>query len=1326
MARSIIYLRYIFIYFLFFVSSNYTNVLAVQIGDDPLETVVMAAPANIMFILDDSGSMDWEFMTQEPNGVFDPNNTNNWAESHFYVFDGNDYIPEDDHTYNESDYPNRCLDYEGKRRWKSQWYGYNRIFYNPFMEYKPWPGVSYGNADTKKPRSNPIDSSITFDLTKTFLELNEEDDHGDTYNEATPISCNTNVDGILEDAGDHDFFKIELTSSGTLTVRTSGCTDTEGRILDDSGNTYRFNDYTGLLDNPYADDCCNNAQNIFCNANPHCDMSCSSFQDLGFYISLDNVPAGIYYIEVIGWEQSTTGSYTLNVSYTGTCMEPSTNHTPHLINIKNAHYFVVDDVDGDNEHDQGESIYLVNFKSLEPVEREFYEFIDLNSDGKIALNELSLLDNNIPAFLTTRTPEEDLQNFANWFSYYRKRELTAKAAISMALTALSEVNVGLYSINNRLNQHVLYIDDNRDALLDNLFSLDSYSGTPLRQALLAVGRYFDADDGTTGGIGEAPWALEEDGGACQQAFAILMTDGYWNGESPNVGNVDGDDGIPFADNYENTLADVARKFYEDDLSDSLSNMVPINACDQNNKQHLVTYSISFGLEGELEPGYKSYHPCMLDVINNEPGAPPPPQWPDPTTNCNSCARKIDDLWHAAINGRGAYYSAGNPEQLIQALSAIIENIKARTSSGAAVSVNTEELNTGTILYQTSYDSLNWTGNIKAFSLNPSTGEISEPLWEGQQKLLDQDWDSGRRIITSDGSAGKVFRFDDLTDTQKNYLGSDETTQKNVINFIRGKEVQGMRVRPKENDKVMKLGDLVHSAPVLVNETVYVGGNDGMLHAFNAQTGEERFAFIPNHLFPKLFLLTLEPYDHQYYVDLTSTVRPHVDLTNSTDQTVLVGGLGAGGKGYFALNITQADTITNASLESDVKSMFLWEYPSSGTDSDLGVSLSKVSIVKTHSSIVPYVAIFGNGYNSDNGHAVLYILNLATGDVVRKLDTQVGNDNGLSTPAVVDVDGDFIADYVYAGDLKGNLWKFDISSSNISEWKVAFGDASTPKPLFQAEGQPITTRPDIMRHCLKHGYMVIFGTGKFLSNADLVDTSTQSVYGIWDYGDPDLSSEYVGSFNPDTEDFTPSDELNGNNVQLLAQTILTGTQVVQGSEYRTFSNNVANWSTEDEADGIHMSDPKGTVTAPAHVGWYVNLGGSGFEGERLGRDVIIRNGKAILITIIPDDSLCSGGGSSVLYEVDACDGSRLESPVFDVDKDDLLTADDTVPISGGGSAFPSGLVFDVMLQSPIFLRIPPSLTSSNLQEFKYFSTSQGTILRIREPADFTGINYWIEW
>jgi len=1286
-----------------------------DINESPMETAMAAAPANVMFVFDDSGSMDWEFMTPENDGLF--HETPPDSGSKYYIFPAKDYSPQTDHNYDDS----HTITQSQRRRWKYQWSKYNKLYYDPRQVYVPWPGVGYGDANTTRPRSNPINASPVFNLANVFLQLNSsEDDFSDSWETATQVECGTIRAEINRSGDDNDYFKIVLETNGTLTVRTydtDDCTDTLGRILDSSGHPYRTDDYPDLENQDWTG---NEDYDDDCGSHDYCDHTCRD-PDYNFYISLDNVPAGTYYIDVIEFGKNNSGSYILSIDFTGECATPPPSPPPTSgpAAIYNAHYFAWHDENGNGNVDNLE-VYLVNFEDSDGDgildTRKYYQFDDQNGndivDSALELKPVSDIPNDIKAVKRDENGNitgymsfgEELQNFANWFSYYRRRELTAKAAVSMAIDQLQNVNAGLYTIHERVTQPVLYLDStNRSTILSELFSINSSGGTPLRQALRNVGRYFDADDGSDGHIGSAPWASEADGGGCQQAFSILMTDGYWNGSSPGVGNVDGDDGTPFADSYSNTLADVARYYYENDLNDALPNEVPVNDCDNNHKQHLVTYGLSFGVKGELSPSYDAYHECMLDVINGSPGAPPAPAWEDPDS-CYACGKKIDDLWHAAVNGRGTFMSAGNPRELIDALSSIVSNISGRAASGAAVSINSEKLTTNTILFQATYESGSWTGDLKAFTLDALTGDVSDSaIWSSKTKLLDQDWDTGRRIITSDGSSSMPFRYGSLSDSQKNYINYDA----NIVNFIRGAQVSGMRSRPLVNGKVDKLGDLVHSAPTLVGNTIFVGGNDGMLHAFDASSGEERFAFVPFSVYPKLERLAEPSYAHTFYVDLTPTARLGTPQGN-----ILVGGLGAGGKGYFALNITDADSISSGSSETDITSMFMWEYPGQTNDPDLGVSLSKVSIVKSHSSSHPWVAIFGNGYNSSNGHAVLYVLDLFTGNVVTKIDTGVGNCNGLSTPAVVDVDGDFIADYVYAGDLKGNMWKFDITSSDESQWASAYG----AHPLFTAEGQAITTKPDIMRHCTRHGFMVIFGTGKYLGLSDASTTYQETVYGIWDYGDsPD---EYVGSFNAVSKTFIPSNYLSGNNVELLEQVIS------DVGDFRTTSDNSANWSvaadnsTAPGADS--MPDPKGTSTQGATVGWYANFV---TPGERLARDIIIRNGYAIVITVIPNDSPCSGGGASVLYEFKACNGGSPDFPVFDVNGDATLDEEDKVGGNngGGGGDYPTGKEFTTIVHDPVFLRLP-----NNEQEFKYFSTSQGTIERVREPADFLGIYYWIEW
>ncbi len=296
----------------------------------------------------------------------------------------------------------------------------------------------------------------------------------------------------------------------------------------------------------------------------------------------------------------------------------------------------------------------------------------------------------------------------------------------------------------------------------------------------------------------------------------------------------------------------------------------------------------------------------------------------------------------------------------------------------------------------------------------------------------------------------------------------------------------------------------------------------MLHAINMDDGTERFAYVPNLVFNNLRYLADSNYSHLFFVDNSPAIRIIPDPADPTviDHVLLVCGLGAGGQGYFALDVKTAHTVlSGTSTEGTVEDFAMWEYPRTGTSAldvaDLGLSFSRAFVVKKNkvnpTDADQWVVIFGNGYNSANGHAVLFVLDALTGTLIRKIDTGEGGDNGLSTPTLIDPNNDGYVDYVYAGDMRGNLWKFDLTSGDPPSWGVAFNNG-TPQPLFRAgTTQPITTKPEVMYHCRKHGYMVVFGTGKFLGDPDRILTGypVQSIYGIWDYGDDVENTAYIG-------------------------------------------------------------------------------------------------------------------------------------------------------------------------------------------------------------------------
>ncbi|MGM0574069.1 MAG: pilus assembly protein, partial [Bacteroidota bacterium] len=508
----------------------------------------------------------------------------------------------------------------------------------------------------------------------------------------------------------------------------------------------------------------------------------------------------------------------------------------------------------------------------------------------------------------------------------------------------------------------------------------------------------------------------------------------------------------------------------------------------------------------------------------------------------------------------------------------------------------------------------------------------------------------------------------------------------------------------------KLGDVVHSSPEYHNGVVYVGANDGMLHAFDAETGEEKFAYIPKIVIDKGTLpdLASTDYSHQFYVDNSPYVRKI-----SSDETLLVGGLRKGGKGYFCLDVTDPDSINEASAANLVR----WEY-SAGTDDDLGYSYSRAYIVKTKVDLNSngladdWIAIFGNGYDSENEEAVLYVLNAKTGAVLKKFYTGATGCNGMSSPTITDVNADGYADYVYAGDLHGNLWKFDLGDSNnddiysVSDWEIAYEDtAGDPRPLINVNhdsgGQPITVEPAVMRMSCEagqKGYFVVFGTGQYIGMNDFEDDNQQSFYGIWDWQEawPQESQKdkYLGEFTATEDDPTLSNAPDSAD----SLTLLEQSASADGSGWRTFTNNSISYFKPEGGD---------VDNEPDHAGWYFNLLD---QRARVIRDPSIYSGSrgdvgiVDFISSIPSESPCDAGGSSWLYRVSACSGARSSSAQFDTTGDQR--------VDGQDNADKSGKSFEEMIYSP-----------TSIGSIDYITGSTGDIKEEPTSEQPEGMSYW---
>ncbi|MDP1613303.1 MAG: PilC/PilY family type IV pilus protein [Sulfuritalea sp.] len=422
-----------------------------------------------------------------------------------------------------------------------------------------------------------------------------------------------------------------------------------------------------------------------------------------------------------------------------------------------------------------------------------------------------------------------------------------------------------------------------------------------------------------------------------------------------------------------------------------------------------------------------------------------------------------------------------------------------------------------IAFRGFYDRQYWSGDVFAYQVDKNGAITANELWEGAAFHLQvQNPDTGRMIATmkTDGTA-IPFRWSSLSAAQQTSLNATAATSQNILDFVRGDrsgEVSsGGTFRDRSPSSV--LGDIIHSRPAYVengaNPVLFVGANDGMLHAFDARGGSggaELWAYVPSMVIGNLKNLTVDPYVHTYFVDGGLNVG-EVSIGGASKK-VLVSALGAGGKGLFALDVTTP----TATSEDDAASKRLWEITptsingaASASYANLGYTYGVPLIVQLNTTGHPWAVIVGNGYNNTgNGHSVLYVINIADGTLIRAIDTGSGtagtSPGGLSSPAAIDTNADGYVDRVYAGDIDGKLWKFDISNSDSAIWSSSLLYTTSP-------AMAITMAPAVATH-ISGGFMVNFGTGRsFTSGAGSsydIDTTTPTpslqqnyVYGIWD-------------------------------------------------------------------------------------------------------------------------------------------------------------------------------------------------------------------------------------
>ncbi len=951
-------------------------------------------------------------------------------------------------------------------------------------------------------------------------------------------------------------------------------------------------------------------------------------------------------------------------------------------------------------------------------------------------------------------PAAERQNFANWYSYYHTRHLASKSAVSRAFAPFDEsIRVAWQNINANQISNSLGIYKFRDPAGSNirtrfynwLFASPVGGGTPNQAAVDRVGRFFQR---ATGATDTNPyWDRDINRElSCRQNFHINMTDGFWNGGV--VSTLSANDRtspitLPDGRTYsmsdtessifwnelgptQNTLANVAFYYWATDLrpdfranastslkvppflpdkSTSLFGVpVPDGGDPRDNKEvyfnpandpaswpHLVQFMIGFGVDGTIPRTTTALERLRRGTL----------AWPAllGSGNYTDSSEKMDDMWHAAVNSRGKYFAASNPEELISSLSEIIASIIARRGASTAVSVSLPLITDGTTGYTAGYDTTDWSGYLTRNRLDPTTGASTGIEWDAGCKLTGGACASmattggpardpnSRAIITSNGTpgTGKPFRWGNLNTSQRSRLNVEPSSVRLDLipqqwtpdllgtlrlDYLRGTRTFESTLVPRFRTRGSLLGAVVKGEPVYVSSptsghrdifpagspeasayasgssyarfqydnrgrapTVYVAANDGMMHAVDAATGVERWAYVPNTVIDNFRLVKTTQSDGGLVPTVDDAPQVLDVFIGGQWKTVLIGSLRLGGRGIYALDITNPAGIS----ESNAVNLPMWEYsnvaPATGAGgncapggrycTDLGYTYDSVQIARIAYQN-KWVALVSSGYFPIDpldpanrelaaGRTSLLVIDLQTGQLIRKIDTSDApqaagvTTYGMSTAVVYDFGSDQIDDIAVAGDLAGNLWRFDLSDAdNPNNWSVDLMFTSYGNGGAAVVGdQPISFNPTAMRDLTTLNPIFVFGTGKYIGLSDRTSAiPEQAFYGVRDYGTN-----------------SPNYPIRVN--QLVTQTVA------------------------QDAGGVRSVTTANTIP-DTRRGWRIRLNIPGEGGERAQRRAIpfFTSNFVLLYSLIPrGEDPCDPGNRYALMLVDGGTGSlsRPDNP-----------------------------------------------------------------------------------
>ncbi|ANI00069.1 pilus assembly protein [Pseudomonas koreensis] len=764
-------------------------------------------------------------------------------------------------------------------------------------------------------------------------------------------------------------------------------------------------------------------------------------------------------------------------------------------------------------------------------------------------------------------------------------------------------------------------DANYNALISSINGLSAVANTPLAETYYEITRYMR---------GMAPYYNSTPTTytspiqyRCQKNYGVVITDGLptydrtfpsndplGGSRLPNWDGINNDGNNLNGDNEGDTLYldDIAKFAFDIDMRSTGTDAAgkSWNAVDFP-KQNMNTYTVGFTADNDM-------------------------------------------LSDAASYGQGRYYQATDSTGLNAALSSALSDITSKAGSGGSGVTSGTTLASGTSYFQTSYDPKDWRGTIKSFGFT-SAGAVNTAaaLWTTDTTIVPGATAPTYQSWNTTSNAAVTLAYGNFSAAQQTTLSQSlpsGISGNDLVEWSKGTNKTGLKVRSA------LLGDIINAPLVLaspsdktasdlsgdttyttylttkaanMNANLVVNANDGFVNVINSANGTRRYAYMPSSVLPSLRLIADPAYingvSHKFLVD--GQVGVYDLQFNSAWKTVAIGGTGAGGKTFYALQLfdASAGNVLNA----------LWEVSAPATANtanafnDLGYAYARPEVARLADG--RWAAFIANGYGSNSGVAALYVLDVRDGSLIKKIVIDSSETtNGLSS-VKLKVNSSNVVQAAYGGDLKGRLWKFDLSATTTDSWGVAFSG----KPLFTTAGgttQPITAQPLLADNSLG-GKQVFFGTGKFNETADKTNKDLQAFYSVWD--------------------------ADGGSGQLTVSSLQA--QAVTG----VFSGSTGQFITTSQND----------TTYPGEKGWYLPLVYNNvLTGERVINQASLVLGRIVFTTASVDTTdPCASFGTGKLVELDAFSGKMLNYAVLDTTADGVVDSNDTI---SSGVVFTGGI------------------------------------------------------